>query len=379
VGDRPEPDGAESPAEFVALMRQLRLWGDLSYRQLERNATDAGQVLPRATLSGALNRDELPRESLLAIYLQACGCDENTVVAWLTVRRRLAVSSERTCPPPTTPPAPDTAPSLFEAARVVPDTTLVTAETSSSRNSTPERIELKRGPTASEDTAAPKVGTRARQRWLLMTGLCAAAGVLAIVFWPNGGSSDDALDTPSRKASPSRRTSSFAPEAKPVPEEADAPALPVQGEAHIQPLVKPGMCLTEGRDRSGSTSRPIAAMQPCDYAASPDLYLIPGGRRTDDGIYWMEWFDKLNSHMGCLHVDSDKPGGYLTPKACGYAKTQEFRLEPSHGGFRLRSLHTDLCVGFRSPLKTGAEAIQAKCTGTKSQAFRIISIVPAPP
>lgn len=90
----PQPQDVTDPAQFVAAMRQLRLWADLSYRQLERRANAAGDVLPRTTLAGVLNRPELPREELLASYVRACGGDEDMVGAWVKARRRLAVEPE---------------------------------------------------------------------------------------------------------------------------------------------------------------------------------------------------------------------------------------------------------------------------------------------
>ncbi|MER6999084.1 helix-turn-helix transcriptional regulator [Streptomyces sp. NPDC000410] len=88
---RPAPEDAQTPAEFVAVMRQLRQWADLSYRQLERRAEAAGDVLPRATLAGALGRHELPREELLSAFVRACGADDETVKSWMRARKRLAV------------------------------------------------------------------------------------------------------------------------------------------------------------------------------------------------------------------------------------------------------------------------------------------------
>ncbi|HET6356395.1 helix-turn-helix domain-containing protein [Streptomyces sp.] len=93
--ESPEPQAATSAAEFVAAMRQLRQWAHLSYRQLERRAQDAGDILPRATLAGVLNRQELPREELLAAFVRACGGDEATLEAWIRARKRLAVDLER--------------------------------------------------------------------------------------------------------------------------------------------------------------------------------------------------------------------------------------------------------------------------------------------
>ncbi|MFD8381189.1 helix-turn-helix domain-containing protein [Streptomyces sp. NPDC059679] len=90
-GRIPLPHDVKDSTEFVAVMRQLRQWADLSYRELERRAGAAGDVLPRATLAGALNRQELPREELVAAFVRACGGDEATVEAWVGVRKRLAV------------------------------------------------------------------------------------------------------------------------------------------------------------------------------------------------------------------------------------------------------------------------------------------------
>ncbi|MEU8194578.1 RICIN domain-containing protein [Microbispora amethystogenes] len=107
---RPQPQTAATPAEFVTQMRRLRAWSACSYRDLERRAAAAGDVLPRATLSGALNRADLPREDLLAAFVRACGADEDTVADWVDARRRLAAAAETHAsglapvPPPPVPP-----------------------------------------------------------------------------------------------------------------------------------------------------------------------------------------------------------------------------------------------------------------------------------
>ncbi|MFE7268402.1 hypothetical protein ACFU9B_41555 [Streptomyces sp. NPDC057592] len=98
----PELPDVTDAAQFVEAMRRLRLWADLSYRQLERRADVAGDVLPRTTLSGALSRSELPREQLLVAFVRACGGDEDMVGAWVKARRRLAAKPEN---PPAAAPA----------------------------------------------------------------------------------------------------------------------------------------------------------------------------------------------------------------------------------------------------------------------------------
>ncbi|OMI39691.1 helix-turn-helix domain-containing protein, partial [Streptomyces sparsogenes] len=97
-GRIPQPRDVTDSAQFVTVMRQLRQWANLSYRELERRATAAGDVLPRATLAGALNRQELPREDLVAAFVRACGGDEATVRAWIGARKRLAVELESPVP-----------------------------------------------------------------------------------------------------------------------------------------------------------------------------------------------------------------------------------------------------------------------------------------
>lgn len=87
----PDPWRARDAAEFILEMRGLRIWSGLTFRQLERAATDNGHVLPHSTLVTALRRDRLPREELLRAFISACGCDAQTVDDWLAARRRLAL------------------------------------------------------------------------------------------------------------------------------------------------------------------------------------------------------------------------------------------------------------------------------------------------
>lgn len=87
VDSDPDPLDARTAAEFVELMRRLRDWAGLSYRQLERRAETSGDVLPASTLATALSRVTLPRESLVVAFVRACGCD---TAAWVTARRQLA-------------------------------------------------------------------------------------------------------------------------------------------------------------------------------------------------------------------------------------------------------------------------------------------------
>ncbi|MFG1840923.1 helix-turn-helix domain-containing protein [Micromonospora sp. NPDC049175] len=108
VGGPPDPQAAGSAAEFVAQMRALRQWSGLTIRQVTRKAQEAGDVLPHSTLNTALGRATLPREELVAAFVRACGGDQDTVDAWITVRKGLAAAAAGQ-PEPVTPVATTTA------------------------------------------------------------------------------------------------------------------------------------------------------------------------------------------------------------------------------------------------------------------------------
>ncbi|MFG1840838.1 helix-turn-helix domain-containing protein [Micromonospora sp. NPDC049175] len=92
-GSAPDPATAGSAAEFVAQMRALRQWSGLTIRQVSKRARDAGDVLPHSTLNTALGRANLPRETLVAAFVRACGGDPDTVDRWLAARRALAAAT----------------------------------------------------------------------------------------------------------------------------------------------------------------------------------------------------------------------------------------------------------------------------------------------
>lgn len=91
---RPDPDAVATPAEFVAALRGLQRGSGLSYREVEKRAGQAGNPLPRSTLTAALARSTLPRENIVAALVEACGGDEEQVQRWVATRRRLASAPE---------------------------------------------------------------------------------------------------------------------------------------------------------------------------------------------------------------------------------------------------------------------------------------------
>ncbi|QEU89604.1 hypothetical protein [Streptomyces kanamyceticus] len=89
----PVPEGAAGEAAFMAELRRLKAWSGLSYRELERAAATAGEVLPYSTAATMLGRDRLPRKALLVAFVVACGLDADDTRQWVAARRELAVGA----------------------------------------------------------------------------------------------------------------------------------------------------------------------------------------------------------------------------------------------------------------------------------------------
>lgn len=79
--------GVDTPAAFVAALRNLRGWSGLTYRQLENRSREVGRHLARSTIASALSRDGLPRAEFVASFVRVCGAPPEP---WLQVRRDIA-------------------------------------------------------------------------------------------------------------------------------------------------------------------------------------------------------------------------------------------------------------------------------------------------
>ncbi|MGW6271130.1 hypothetical protein [Streptomyces sp. NPDC055060] len=143
------PRTAETPA-FMAELRRLKAWSGLSFRELERAAAAAGEVLPYSTAATMLRRERLPREAVLVAYVVACGLDADATRRWVAARRELAMGP-RPCATPASPVTPDPS--------VAPDPSITL-----------------------RPTAAPAAGPAARRRrsrWRLsVVGVATAVAVL---------------------------------------------------------------------------------------------------------------------------------------------------------------------------------------------------------
>ncbi|GAA0342969.1 tetratricopeptide repeat protein [Actinoallomurus spadix] len=92
----PDPREASTAQEFTALLRRLRAWSGLTYRQVEKRSGLQGVPLPYSTIATALQRDTLPREEFVEVFVRACGIDP---VPWLAARKRIAVAESEAAGP----------------------------------------------------------------------------------------------------------------------------------------------------------------------------------------------------------------------------------------------------------------------------------------
>ncbi|WP_354645345.1 RICIN domain-containing protein [Kitasatospora camelliae] len=392
-------------------MRQLRQCADLSYRQLERRAALVGDVLPRATVAAALARNELPRADLLAAYVRACGGSPETVEAWLDARRRLAIAAEAGAPADAAPARTERPEATAEAVRATTPLPTVNGPATTAPPLEPASV-----PPRADDQVPTEAPTRTharRRRTYLTVSAVALSALLTAAFLltrpghPDTGAAPRPTDptplpasspapspsgsptpapipsdspagpaAPQTPAAPAPPAATSAGPAKPTPSTrpptapatTPAPAgLPTSGWAQIKPAAS-GQCLTEGRERNGRTDREIAVQLPCNQVTLPRTYLEKVGSDT----YRVQWHHPDHG-IGCLAVDGayTGPGALLAPHTCTSDTSQRFRLEPLPNGYRLRPVHSGLCIGLQEPVAQGAEAIQENCTSGTDQTFRI--------
>lgn len=90
---KPDPLSARTPAEFVELLKQYRIWaGEPSYREIVRRARKA---FGASTLCEALKSSHLPPEKLVRAFVWACSGSEEDLQAWTTAWRRLRMKHQR--------------------------------------------------------------------------------------------------------------------------------------------------------------------------------------------------------------------------------------------------------------------------------------------
>ncbi|GGX18677.1 XRE family transcriptional regulator [Streptomyces lomondensis] len=324
---RPFPHEARSAAEFVACMRALKQEAGLTYRQLEANAEQRGDVLARSTVADVLRRDTLPRAEVVAAFVRACGRGEETA-DWLDARNRLTAAE---------PPPGDEEPAPAPAVR-------------------------------------PSVAARITNRRTLAASAGAALLLAAVGAWALLPDDTGDRDGTTNAAGVAPRP---APSASPhSTTDVDGPAA---GRSRIRPALAPELCVTEGHDRKGRYRSQVAVQRPCADATPPDLSLVAVGTT---GSYYIQWRhpvhgDACLTALGSGHVVE----GLLEPwpwESCSADRTsQHFYFDPAGDteadGYRIHVVQNGMCLGVNGTddRAAGAEIAQQRCTGARDQEFLV--------
>ncbi|WP_167336140.1 AfsR/SARP family transcriptional regulator [Amycolatopsis alba] len=207
-------------------------------------------------------------------------------------------------------------------------------------------------PTATTATVPPVPPPRSRMRLPVLLVLLIAAGLLmtASTFAPTTGT-----------------VTGF-----------QAARQPRTGFVRIQPAhtAQVGLCLSEGRDRTGPDDREIAVQRQCAGAVPPRTTLQPLG-----GDIYRIWWHHPTKGDGCLTVIDIKgeTGLRMEPwdDCPDFRMYQQFRIQPVDtpvpGGYRFLPLRTsEQCIGVVEPsTDLGAELTQETCDGQGDQEFLI--------
>lgn len=324
------PDQVRNSAEFMALLRHLKVRSGLTYRQLEEKAAREGLVLPRSTLADTLKRESLPRPETLTAFIHACGRGEEAG-AWLRARERLAdLRADETCD--------DGAPRADGMSRGAPGM----------------------------DASSPAERKQTAPGWLRRSTPAALRVFFAFlalaILWPLGVGE---LLFGARDRGGAGK-----------PPEVSKTEVLRDGWVHIRPARSRDLCVTEGRDRQRRHHSVIAVQRPCADAEPPQTYV----EQVTDDRHYIQWHHPVHG-KGCLTVlmtEKHVLRNMLEPwPTCQEGRrSQQFRFEPASArgasGYRVRVADTDLCLGISGGhTAPGAEVIQQTCTGEASQLFRI--------
>ncbi|MFJ1831950.1 helix-turn-helix domain-containing protein [Streptomyces sp. NPDC088178] len=201
-GEPPQPARTGTPTEFTEALRTLRIWSELTYRQLEGKATAHGEALPASTIASTLSRATLPRERFVKAFTRACGLSDAEVREWLEARRRIAAHEH--------------------------------ARNNDASGDSPEV------PSSTNTSAAAR-----SPWWPRVAGL---AGAVGIGVASTLGISSRFHDSPASTAIPTMPVTGLR-------------MLAVGSWARIHPVRTPDLCLTEGRDRTGRYQTAVAAQR----------------------------------------------------------------------------------------------------------------------
>lgn len=301
--------------EFVAALRRLKEHSGFTLRQLEERAAARGDVLARSTVADTLRRRTLPRPALVVALVRACG-DGDRLVEWTRAYERVV------------------------AAAVLESGTTTEPE-----------------PAPEEPAAVTDSPPSARPRPRAYLPVVAAVLVVGGVLFALSSGDDQPGNAPAEEVLSLDREGNW---------------------ARIRPVSAPGLCVTEGFERTGRYGAEVAVQQSCN-APGPRTLLQPVG----DDLAHIKWEHPVDKVLGCLTIlDEGQAAGLVEPQnRCSTdQERQVFRIERVKGsdGFRLRRAHTTQCLGIANgDMSPGAEVVPLPCSDDPDQRFLIDLLSPA--
>jgi hypothetical protein len=325
-GSCPPGEIQDLPA-FIQGLRDLKRCSGLSYRQLERRAAAAGDVLPRSSVSSMLGRNTLPRPDLLMAFVKACG-EGHRAAEWAEARERVAGAYGKEPPPD----------------RAAPDAAATTAVP-------------RPGPTSPDAAHSPPWRRRARP-------VAVAAGVTVAVLVV-AAAVRTSSDGDGGREDPGGPTGTSVPSA--------VGTAPPSGWVTIRVADDPALCLTDGRVPDWRYTPLVAVQRPCDEISPQATLLEPLGQ----GLYRIQWHHP-DYGKGCLKALTSGGGKGLLEPMDDCAQGSSFSVEPSgqlgRGTFVLR-VEGEGCVGIAdSGGEPGTEAVMQRCDGGDGQVFLIRAV-----
>ncbi|MEQ4303049.1 helix-turn-helix domain-containing protein [Plantactinospora sp. B6F1] len=319
--DDVNPDVAETPADLVGLLRQLRDRSGLSFRRIERLARSAGDNLPASTVATMLGRNTLPREELVRALTRACGESPESVDRWLAARRRLV---DAAAAPPAVEPEP-----------------------------------------AGPPDRRPRLGPL-----LLAATTGAVVAIVAVLagWWLSRAADREATARPDPTVT---ERSVPAGSADPGTQMAGG-----QGPTRIR-VAQSGLCLSERVDRdSGQIFQASCAEAfPARSLGAPIA--------ATDGTRYLIRTNHPKFGPGCMGIreGSREVGARVEDDYCGQdGAGEQFHLDPvetPRPGFRLRLVHSGLCVTVDDVRTEWAELLQLPCD--PKHVGQVFLVEPAPP
>lgn len=286
-----------SAAEYVAALHSLRVWSGFSYRQLERQARERGEVLPHSTIAAALARTTLPRADVVASFVRACGAEEDTVASWLSVRQQVATGQFRE----------DSLATLDSGVRA-------------------------------DERGAPVPPARSIQRGRLLAAVGGTVTVVVLVALAAEGLFDVRQTPTTTHTSPANPSS--------------AQALVPSGPYRLQ-MARSGLCLSEQR---GSGSGHLYET-PCEEQF-PSMALR---HVVDDIYRVAIDHPQFGPGCMGIPFGSMDTGIEVEDGACGNGAVEEYRWEPVTSpatGYRIRPKHSGMCLGYPADSVIGQDTLR---------------------